>query len=347
MKLQSSLKIHREPDKTVECERENKNETREQKQLKEHVAQLEVTLEQTTKELQPSLKIHEALEKAVERERESWVREQKQLLERVAQLEANLEFKRNKWEEKSKKDQLDMRERTNLHLIREVQDTLNLCKEERKTAKHEKDTFMRHQERLEERVAQLQATLDFEKNKWQLKIKMAKQDMQERTILHLQTVRDLQDSLNQCEEEKNCAEHERDNLIREREQQEKHVAQLKATLEFERNKWKEKSKKSKLDMEKKTNLQLQTIRELQGSLNHCEEEKNCAEHERDNLIRNREHLEDHVAQLKATLNFERNKWDEEKKRVELDMVWSSNMFLSYIRELQDTVNHCKIQKKSN
>ncbi|WP_411024525.1 hypothetical protein, partial [Salmonella sp. s57936] len=76
MELQSSLKIHEELEKTVECERESW--TREQKQLKEHVAQLEVTLEQTTMKLQSSMKIHEELKKTVQCERESWTREQKQ-----------------------------------------------------------------------------------------------------------------------------------------------------------------------------------------------------------------------------------------------------------------------------
>ncbi|KAF7707824.1 hypothetical protein HF521_016881 [Silurus meridionalis] len=222
MELQSSLKIHKELEKTVDCERESW--TREQKKVEEHVAQLEVTLEQTTMELQSFLKIlkqnptylqnitkllsslnlHEEQEKIVERERESWAREQKQLQERVAQLEATL--KRNK----GKKAKLDMKKSNNLQLkpTRSLQDSLKHS-EEKKCADHQSKHLRSDRERLEQRLAQLVTTLNFEQNKFKKEIEMIELDMEEMTTRHFQTIRELQDSLNHCEEEKLFNERQR------------------------------------------------------------------------------------------------------------------------------------------
>ncbi|KAI5625002.1 hypothetical protein C0J50_15478 [Silurus asotus] len=143
MKLQYSLKIHDELQKTVECERESW--ARERKKVEEHVAQLEATLEQTTMKLQSSLKINEELEKTVECESESWKREQKKLEEHVSQLEATLLNETKKWEDEREKTKRDMEERNTLHLqsTKKLQDSLNLCKEEKKRADHEIDNLMR------------------------------------------------------------------------------------------------------------------------------------------------------------------------------------------------------------
>ncbi|KAI5606414.1 hypothetical protein C0J50_12530 [Silurus asotus] len=133
----------------------------EQKQREQNINHRNDTHLQNITELQSSLKLHEEQEKAVERESESCVTEQKQLLERVAQLEASLEFERYKWEEKNKKDQLDMDERINLPLltIRELQDSLNHCEKKKDRAEHKRDHLMRYQKLLED-IQELQETVN-------------------------------------------------------------------------------------------------------------------------------------------------------------------------------------------
>ncbi|KAI5614536.1 hypothetical protein C0J50_11151 [Silurus asotus] len=176
---------------------------REQKQLEERVAQLEVTLDQTTMELQSSLKIHEELEKTVDCVKESWTRKQKNIEEHVAQLEATL-----------------------AQTTMELQDTQNYCEKVKNSAEQERDHLIREKERLEERVAQFEPTLDF-KEKQEDEREKTKLDIEERNNLQLQTNRGLQDTQNLCEEEKKTSENKTDHYMRVRERWEEIVAQLR------------------------------------------------------------------------------------------------------------------------
>ncbi|KAI5090312.1 eukaryotic translation initiation factor 4 gamma 3 isoform X8 [Silurus meridionalis] len=355
-KLLSSLKLHEEQEKIVESERESW--TREQKQLQEHVAQLEATLKrekgkkakfdmeernklqlQTITELQDSLNYCKEERNTAKNEREILIRERRQLAEQVAQLEAVLKYERNYWEKKRKKVQRVMKTSNNLQLktTRELQDSLNHS-EEKKCADHESVHLRRDRERLEQRLAQLEATLNFEQNKFKKEKEMIKLDMEEMTTRHFQTIRELQDSLNHCEEEKNY-------LMRDRERLEERVAQLEETLEFVQNKFEKEKEKAKLDMEEMITLQRRTTRELQDSLNHCEEEKKTAKHERENLMRDRERLEKRVAQLEKTLELKQNKFEKEKEKAKLDMKEMITSQLQTTRDLQNSLIYCEEEKK--
>ncbi|KAI5629018.1 hypothetical protein C0J50_10553 [Silurus asotus] len=201
-KLEATLASERKQQEQNITER-SQSWTREQKQLEERVAQLEVTLDQTTMKLQSSLKIHEELKKTVECERESWTREQKQLEEHVAQLEVNLE-----------------------QTTMELQDTQNHCEKVKNSAEQERDHLIRKKERLEERVAQFEPTLDF-KEKQEDEREKTKLDIEERNNLQLQTNMGLQDTQNLCEEEKKTSENKTDHYMRVRERWKESVAQLR------------------------------------------------------------------------------------------------------------------------
>ncbi|XP_046692020.1 golgin subfamily A member 6-like protein 22 [Silurus meridionalis] len=320
-------------DSLNHCEEEKIHLMRDRERLEERVAQLEETLkfvqnkfekekekakldmeEMITRQVQTTRDLQDSLNHC-EEEKMKLMRDQERLEEHVAQLEETLEFVQNKFEKETEKAKLEMEEMitSQLQTTRELQDSLNHCEEEKKIAKHERENLMRDRERLEERVAQLEATLEFKVNKFEKEKEKAKLDMEEMITSQLQTTRDLQNSLIHCEEEKKIAKHERNNLMRDGQRLEEHVAQLKETLKFEQYKFRKEKKKTKLDIEEMIKSQLQTTRDLQDSLIHCEEEKKTAKDERDDLMRDRERLEEHVAQLEETLESERNKWKEKLK----------------------------------
>ncbi|KAI5608190.1 hypothetical protein C0J50_12297 [Silurus asotus] len=193
------------------------------------------------------------------------------LLQTVQKLEATLAFERRQQEQ-------DITERNSTHLqnITELQSSLQLCKKQEKTVEREKESWTREQEQLQECVAQLEVTLKSEK------VKKAKLDMKEMNTVQIQTFRELQDSLDHCEEENR-------NLIADRERVETRLAVLEVELEFERKKIVKEKKKAKLNMEEMTTLHFLSTRKLQDSLNHCVEEKKIID-----LMRERERLEEHV-----------------------------------------------------
>ncbi|KAI5607877.1 hypothetical protein C0J50_9765 [Silurus asotus] len=256
-KLEATLASERKQQEQDITER-SQSWTRKQKQLEERVAQLEVTLDQTTLELQSSLKIHEELEKTVDCERESWTREQKKVEEHVAQLDVTLK-----------------------QMTKELQSSLEIHKELEKTIECERKSWTREQKRLDEHVAQLEATL-------------------------VQTTMELQDTQNHCEKVKNSAEQERDHLIREKKRLEERVAQFERKQEDERE-------KTKLDIEERNNLQLQTNRGLQDTQNLCEEEKKTSENKTDHYMRVRERWEEIVAQLRQE-NIQKKTRNRKKRR---------------------------------
>ncbi|KAI5105005.1 eukaryotic translation initiation factor 4 gamma 1 isoform X1 [Silurus meridionalis] len=240
----------------------------EQKDREQEINERNATHLQNITKLLSSLKLHEEKEKIVERQ--------------VAQLEAVLKYERNYWEKKRKKVKRVMKTSNNLQLktTKALQDSLNHS-EEKKCADHESDHLRSDRERLEQRLAQLEATLNFDQNKFEKEKEMIKLDIEEMTTRHFQTIRELQDSLNHCEDEKIY-------LMRDRERLEERVAQLEATLKFVQNKFEKETEKAKPGMDERIPLQRQTTRELQDSLIHCEEEKKIAKHERNNLMRDRE-----------------------------------------------------------
>ncbi|MBH0219769.1 hypothetical protein GH793_16445, partial [Listeria monocytogenes] len=76
-------------------------------------------------------------------------------------------MKKKKWQEKRKKDKLDIDERNNLQLetIQKLQESLKHCVEEKKIVEHKRYNLMKDRAQLETRVAQLEVTLDSEQEK--------------------------------------------------------------------------------------------------------------------------------------------------------------------------------------
>ncbi|KAI5628012.1 hypothetical protein C0J50_10627 [Silurus asotus] len=325
-KLKATLAIERKQQEQDINER-SQSWTREQKQLEERVAQLEFILEQTTMELQSSLKIHEELEKTVECERESWTEELKKVMEHVVQLEVTLEQTTMELQSFLKILKLNP---TYLQTITKLLSSLNLHEEQEKIVERERESWARELKQLQKRVSQLEATLKRKKGK------KAKLDMEMRNNLQLKTTRSLQDSLNHSEEKK-CANHQRDHLRSGRERLEQRLALLVTTLNFEQNKFEKEIEMIKLDMEEMTTRHFQTIRELQDSLNHCEEKKNY-------LMRDRERLEERVAQLEVTLEFKQDKF--EKENNEGQTRHGGDDHLTAPNHLQNSLIHCEEEKKT-
>ncbi|KAF7707962.1 hypothetical protein HF521_017019 [Silurus meridionalis] len=171
-----------------------------------------------------------------------------------------------------------------------------------------------------------------------LMIEKITEEKEEKAIL-LQTVQQLEATLapERKQQEQDITERSQ-SWAREQKQLEERVAQLEVTLR------RKKGKKAKLDMKKSNNLQLQTTRSLQDSLNHSEEKK-CADHQSDHLRSDRERLEQRLALLGTTLNFEQNKFEKEIEMIKLDMEEMITIHFQTIRELQDSLNHCELTSK--
>ncbi|XP_053090604.1 trichohyalin-like [Pangasianodon hypophthalmus] len=363
--LQASLKLSEEREKTAELERDSFMKDRER--LEKRVAELEATLasEQKTSEqerkkakleidkrnpaqLLASQKLCEEQEKTAELKRERLMRNVERLDKTFAQLEATLAFERQTREQGRQKAKQDMEERNTAYLqnITELQASLKLCEEREKAAELERENLMRHQVHLENHVAQLEGTLIFEQQKWEQEREKAKLYMEERNTAYLQNITKLQASLNLCEEREKTAELERGSWMRKREHLEKNVAELEATLAFERQKRDQEREKAKLYMEERKTAYLQNITELQASLKLCEEREKTAELERERLLRHREHLEKHVAQLEANLASERKKWKQERKKAKLDIEDRNSTHLQNITELQASLKLCEEWEKT-
>ncbi|MBH0219545.1 hypothetical protein GH793_15240 [Listeria monocytogenes] len=132
-----------------------------------------------------------------------------------------------------------------------------------------------------------------------------------------QTTMELQDTQNHCEKVINSAEHERDHLMRDRERLEESVAQFEPALDF-KEKQEDEREKTKLDIEERNNLQLQTNRGRRDTQNLCEDEKKTSENKTDQYMRVRERWEESVAQqrqekMKKKMRNRRRR--QEKQRV--------------------------------
>ncbi|KAG7331055.1 hypothetical protein KOW79_005024 [Hemibagrus wyckioides] len=157
-------------------------------------------------------------------------------------------------------------------------------------------------ESLEKR-ADLESTLATVGQQEEPEKEKIKEEVEEKTTAGLQNIIRLEDSLNIFEDLEKTKVLESESLLRDREQLQKCVDQLEATLASEQEQQEQEQEKIKQDMEEKTTALFQNIAGL----------KTVAELERESMMRDREKLENLVAQLEANLASEREQQEQEKK----------------------------------
>lgn len=118
-------------------------------------------------ELQASLTVCERKQKSAEHKSERLTREQEKLEKYIAQLEVTLAFEREHYMQERNKIKLANEERsaTYIQKITALQVTQTLCEGQQLIAETERENWMRERERLERRIAQLEATLAFTQEK--------------------------------------------------------------------------------------------------------------------------------------------------------------------------------------
>ncbi|XP_046704250.1 golgin subfamily A member 6-like protein 6 [Silurus meridionalis] len=229
---------------------------------------------------------------------------------------------------------------------KELKASVKLHEETEKTQELEKESSRKYPNQLEEKIRQLKFSLASEQKIREQEKEKFKLDMDKRSATELQKITELQCILKLYKEQEKSVEQERAHCTREREQLEERVAQLEATLNFERNKWEKERKMVKLNTEERNATDIQKIIQLQCILKLYEKQEKTMEQERARWTRKRARLEEHVAQLQDTLNLERNKWEQEREMVKLDMEKSNASMLQTISKLQASLKVYEKREKA-
>ncbi|KAI5621767.1 hypothetical protein C0J50_18824 [Silurus asotus] len=175
----------------------------------------------------------------------------------------------------------------------------------RKSLDCERAHWKRERQHLEERVAQLESTLEFEKRKWEVENERIKLET-EKAISQRNDLSCIKATVKFCEDQQKIVEEARKKRMEAQKQLQKaalQVANLNAALrqqELETN-------KIRWNMEERNSTQLLTISKLENSLRRCDEDKISAERETESLLREQEQLLKRIAQLEAMLAFEQEK----------------------------------------
>ncbi|KAK3559217.1 hypothetical protein QTP86_005473 [Hemibagrus guttatus] len=213
------------------------------KDWKQDMDETNARLRQNITELQVSLKLCEKRKKYEELEKESLLKDRERTQKHVDQLVSTLD----KLQEHVEQDKVIKRKmkRSNdlfVHKVNELNHCLIVYEEWKLLADLKAENLMAEQDRLEKRVADLEATLaSVEQQKEQEKEKI-KQDVEEKTTALLQHIIRLEDSLNLFEDREKTKVLERQSLLRDRERLQIRVDQLEATLTSERGQQKQETK---------------------------------------------------------------------------------------------------------
>ncbi|KAG7336373.1 hypothetical protein KOW79_001066 [Hemibagrus wyckioides] len=317
---------------------------------KQEMDETNARLQQNITELQASLKLCEEREMNIIRfeasmnlleerkmtkdlERENLMRDRKRLQKRVEQLEATQASER----EQHKQEKVKMEENTTalLQNIIRCETSLNLLEEREKTKDLERESLLRDREQLQKRVDQLEATLASEREQQE----QEKEKLQENTTALLQNIIRFETSLNLLEEREKTKDLERESLLRDREQLQKRVDQLEATLASEQ----EQQEQEKEKIEENTTDVLQNITNFDTSMNLLQEWVKTRNLERESLLRDREQLQKCVDQLEATLASEREQQEQEKEKIEEN----TTALLQNVTRLEDSVKLFEEREKIN
>lgn len=266
------------------CEIMQKKTAEERDALVNRVDELEAVLpskqnkteraKENDAELQAYLTLCEEQERNPDLEKESLLRDEENTKKRIVQLEATLASERGQWEQEKKEIELDMEERN-----AELQAFLMLCEQREKIAELQSERLTRDRKQLEKHVAQLEATLESERGqhaqeKWKIK-----RDSENRTIAFLRNINNIQASLKMCKEQQKTALLDTERLMSDREKMEKDIAQLKVTLDLQREHHEREIQTVKLESEKMTVGHLRKIVKLQASLKIFEEQQKAVVHD--------------------------------------------------------------------